>query len=328
MNTLDRLLVTLAAACLAQSAPGVAAVRDVINLGATPSDSTDDAAAIQKALDAAAEGDTVSLPRGTFLVNRTLRAKSGVRIQGAAADLTILKFHGVTQANFFDLSGTRKVELSGFTLEGDNNVNAHHGIFAHGGGGHVIHHLVIQNLGSPNGPLGIHFTGDGKTGRNGVTDCVITDNTIRHIGLGSPWGGGIRLSWGSSSNVILRNVVDHTGRGGIFANDGCTDLVISGNCVTRSGRKAEKLGLEIWGGCDRVVMEDNQVDHWLSIGGGRWVAARHNNVRETPGDIAFIGIEVIGQNVVVTDNVVEGGQQIGPAFFGYCSSRAARAATS
>ena len=311
MNTLDRLLVTLAAACLALSAPGVAAVRDVLNFGATPNDATDDAAAIQKAIDAAAEGDTVSLPRGTFLVNRTLRAKSGVRIQGAAADLTILKFHGVTQANFFDLSGTRKVELSGFTLEGDNNVNAHHGIFAHGGGGHVIHHLVIQNLGSPNGPLGIHFTGDGKTGRNGVTDCVISDNTIRNIGLDSPWGGGIRLSWGSSSNVILRNVVDHTGRGGIFANDGCTDLVISSNCVTRSGRKAEKLGLEIWGGCDRVVMEDNQVDHWLSIGGGRWVAARHNTVRDTSGDLAFLGIEVIAQDVVVTDNLVEGGQQIG-----------------
>jgi hypothetical protein len=310
-ETVVRLLPLLAAAYLVQCASCPAAVRDVINFGATPNDATDDAAAIQKALDAAAEGDTVSLPRGTLLVNRTLRAKSGVRIQGAAADLTIFKFNGVTQADFFDLSGTRKVELSGFTLEGNHNPNAHHGIFGHGGGGHWIHHLTIQNLGSLNGPLGIHFTGDGKTGRNGVTGCVIADNAIRNIGLDSPWGGGIRLSWGSSSNVILRNVVDHTGRGGIFANDSCTDLVISSNRVTRSGRKAEKLGLEIWGGCDRVVMEDNQVDHWLSIGGGRWVAARRNSVCDTSGDIAFIGIEVIAQDVVVTDNLVEGGQQIG-----------------
>ena len=42
-----RLLLILATACLAQSAPGVAAVRDVINLGATPNDATDDAPAIQ-----------------------------------------------------------------------------------------------------------------------------------------------------------------------------------------------------------------------------------------------------------------------------------------
>jgi len=127
-----RLLLIRTTACLALSAPGVAAIRDVINFGATPNDATDDTAAIQKALDAAAEGDTVSLPTGTFLVNRTLRVKSGVNVQGAATDLTILKFRGTSPAGFFDLSGTRKVELTGFTLDGDNNVNAHHGVFGHG----------------------------------------------------------------------------------------------------------------------------------------------------------------------------------------------------
>ncbi len=298
------------AAYFAQSTLCVATVRDVVSFGATPNDLTQDGSAIQKAIDAASKGDTVLIPRGTFLVNRTLLAKSGVEIRGAAAHLTILKYSGGTKAHFFDLSGTQKVELCGFTLEGNDNPNLHHGIFGHGGGGHRIHHLKIQNLASPDGPVGIHFTGDGKTGANGVTGCMIADNTISNIGLDSPWGGGIRLSWGSSNNVILRNVVDHTGRGGIFANDGCTDLVISSNRVMRSGRKAEKPGLEIWRGCDRVVLEDNQVDHWLSIW-GRWVAVRRNTVRETSGDISFIGIEVGGQDVVVTDNLVDGGQQIG-----------------
>lgn len=288
-----------------------AATREVTSFGARPDDGDDDAAAIQNAMDASTAGDTVHLPAGTFLVNRTLHAKSGVKIQGADRDRTILKFNAGKPMDFFDLSATRKVELTGFTIEGNHSTNAHDGIVGHRGGGHFIHHLGIQNLGSANGPLAIHFLGDSGNYTNGVTDCIIADNIIRDIGLTSQWGGGIRLSWGSSRNQILRNVVDNTGRGGIFANDGSMDLVIRSNMVTRSGRKAEKLGIEIWRDCDRVAIEDNSVDHWLSIGGGRWVAARRNTVRDSSGGIGFIGLEVIAQDVVVTDNLVDGGQQIG-----------------
>jgi polygalacturonase len=108
VNTLDRLLVTLAAACLVQSAPCLAAVWDVTALGAIPSDASDDVAAIQQAIDAAVEGDTVSLPGCTFLVNRTLRAKSGVKVQGAATDLTILKFNNT---HVYGRPGTFRVTL-------------------------------------------------------------------------------------------------------------------------------------------------------------------------------------------------------------------------
>jgi hypothetical protein len=144
-----------------------------------------------------------------------------------------------------------------------------------------------------------------------VSDCVIADNTIRNIGLTSEWGGGIRLSWGSSRNQVLRNVVDNTGRGGIFADNGSMDLIIRSNTVSRSGRKDSKLGIEIWEACDRSVIEDNHLDHWLSISGCSQVAARRNTISDTTGDIGFLGLEVIARDVVVTDNRVDGGQQIG-----------------
>ncbi|MGO8928045.1 MAG: PKD domain-containing protein, partial [Limisphaerales bacterium] len=288
-----------------------AATRDIASFGAIPNDDRDDAAAIQAAIDASSAGDTVRLPEGTFLVNRTLHAKSGVKILGAGRDRTILKFNARAQTDFFDLSGTRQVELSGFTLGGGGDPNAHDGIFARTGGGHFIHHLAIQDLGSANGPLAIHFIGADGNYTNGVTDCVIADNTIRNIGVNSEWGAGIRLSWGSSRNRILRNLVDNTGRGGILANDGCSGLIISDNKVSRSGRKAEKLGIEVWGNCDDGVIEDNYIDHWLSLGGVRRVAARRNTIRAPAADIAYIGLEMIGQDLVVTDNRVEGAQQIG-----------------
>ena len=291
--------------------PLTAAVRDVTGFGAKPDDEIDDAVAIQTAMDAASPGDTLSLPAGTFLVNRTLRVKSGLKIQGAGQDQTFVKCNAGAQLDFFDLSGSHNVELSGFTIDGNNSLHAHHGIFARKGGGHFIHHLTIQNLGSANGPLGIHFIGSDGNYANGVNDCVISDNTFRNIGTNSPWGAGIRFSWGSSRHQVLRNIIDNTGRGGILANDGACDLTISSNVVTRSGRKTEKLAIEVWRDCDRAVIEDNHVDHWLSIGGAKRVAARRNIIRPPAGNIAFIGLELIGQDLVVTDNIVDGGQQIG-----------------
>jgi parallel beta-helix repeat protein len=288
-----------------------AETRDVGAYGANSNDERNDAIAIQKALDAANAGDTVLLPAGIFLIDHTLRPQSGVKIQGKGADQTILRLNADKQTDFFDLSGALHVELADFTIDGKGNTNAHDGIFARTGGGHFIHDLRIENLGSANGPVGIHFVGADGNYTNGVSDCVISDNEIRNIGLSSEWGGGIRLSWGCSRNQVLRNVVDNTGRGGIFANDGSSDLIISSNIVTRSGRKAEKLGIEIWRDCDRVVIEDNKMDHWLSIGGANRVGVRRNIVCAPAGEVGFIGLELIGQNLVVTDNLVDGGQQIG-----------------
>jgi len=303
------IVVALAALVLAGCA---GTTRDVTRFGAAPNDGRDDVAAIQETINASAAGDTVYLPAGTFLVGRTLRAKTGVAIRGQAQERTILQVSAASPMDCLDLSGTWNVAVSGLTIDGKGSPNARHGIFAHTGGGHRIHHLTIQDLGSANGALGIHFTGDDPSATGGVTDCIIADNTIRNIGLESEWGGGIRLSWGSSRNQVLRNAIDNTGRGGIFANDASTDLVIRGNTVTRSGYKAEKLGIEIWRACDRAVIEDNAVDHWLSIGGAASVAARRNTVRPRDGGyFAFIGLEVIGQDVVVTDNLVDGGEQIG-----------------
>ena len=288
-----------------------ATTQDVTAFGAVPDDDKDDAAAMQRAIDATASGDTLSLPSGTFLVDRVLRGKSGVKIRGAGQGKTIIKFNASGPIDFFDLSGTRNIELSDFTIEGLGDTNAHDGIFAKTGGGHLLHRLAIQDLGSPNGPLGIHFVGTDGNYSNGVSDCVIADNTIRNVGVNSEWGGGMRFSWGSSRNQVLRNVVDNTGRGGIFANDGSMDLVICGNIVTRSGRKQEKLGIEIWGNCDRGVIEDNRIDHWLSISGCSLVAARRNIISDTTGDIGFIGLEIIARDTVVTDNLVDDGQQMG-----------------
>jgi hypothetical protein len=109
---------------------------------------------------------------------------------------------------------------------------------------------------------------------------------------------------------VLRNTIRNTGRGGIFANDGSTDLVIRGNTVGGSG--GEGLGIEVWNGCDRAVIEDNRIDHWLSVDGSDRVAVRRNTIADRSGHAKLAGLELVGSNhCVLTDNLVDGGQQIG-----------------
>jgi len=86
------------------------------------------------------------------------------------------------------------------------------------------------------------------------------------------WGAGIRLGHGSSRNRVEDNAISNTGRGGILCNDGSTDLVIRNNTVGGSG--GEGLGIELWGGCHRSLVEDNQIDHWLSLDLSDYCAVR------------------------------------------------------
>jgi parallel beta-helix repeat protein len=142
----------------------------------------------------------------------------------------------------------------------------------------------------------------------GVTDSIISDCRFERIGLKAEFGSGIRLAWGSVRNRVERNVIRDTGRGGIFG-DHSAELVIRGNRVSGSG--GEGLGIELWGGCPRSLIEDNVVDHWLSVDKGDQTAVRRNVVGTDDGTLKFIGIEIIARNIVVTDNVIKRGAAIG-----------------
>jgi hypothetical protein len=270
-----------------------------------------DSAAIQVALDRAQPGDTVQLADGEYAIAEALRPRSGTRLLGAGQERTVLRFASASAAQTVLLIGVEDVELAHFTVEGDSNPKAAQGLFATNSRRLSLHHLTVRNLVKSEafGPMGIHFNGNDPTREGGVTDSVIADCTVENIGLGAPFGCGIRVSWGSSRNQVLGCTIRNTGRGGIFGDNGSNDLIIRGNTVEGSG--GEMLGIEVWGGCDRCVIEDNRIDHWLSIGGCDWCAARRNIISAKDGTYGFIGIEVIGSYCLVTDNVVDDGQFIG-----------------
>lgn len=295
------------AAALAGLFAGPANAAEVVPEGFT-------SAAVSAALAEVQPGDTVRLAEGTYVLTEALLVPSGRKVVGAGQEKTRLTYGGTKPVTLVTLDGCEDVELAHITIDGENNPLVHQGI----GGGDArrlwIHHVTVRRLHAKTfGPHGMIFGGTRPTpenpaGRPGMTDSRITHCTLEEIGLDAEFGGGIRLSFGCDRNVVSDNRVDRTGRGGIFG-DGAAELVVRRNRVTGSG--GEGLCIELWGGCPRSVIEDNDVDHWISVDRGEQTAVRRNTVHAADGSTKFCGIEIIARDVVVSDNLVDGGAMIG-----------------
>jgi parallel beta-helix repeat protein len=269
-----------------------------------------DSASLSATLQQATSGDTIQLPTGTFELTEPLRLKSGVKLIGAGQEKTCLIYRGTQPSSLIQISDSENIEVAHLTLDGQDNPRARDGLTGDNSNHLLIHDVTFRNLGkdTPSFSHGILFSGRNPTCERGVTDSVIRDCRFERIGLKAEYGGAIRLQWGCVRNRVEGNVVRDTGRGGIFG-DHSAELTIRHNQVSGSG--GEGLGIEIWGGCPRSLIEDNVVDHWISVDQGHQSAIRRNVVGSDDGSLKYIGIEVIAQNVVVTDNVVNQGAAIG-----------------
>ncbi|WP_231891406.1 fibronectin type III domain-containing protein [Paenibacillus swuensis] len=285
--------------------PVSAATLNVTAYGANGGDTSDDKQGITNAIAAAASGDTVYFPSGTYYITGTIAAKSGIKLIGQNKDTTIIKYSGTTDNNMITLSNTTGVEVAQLTLDGNNNTHVVSGIWGEPGGNHNIHHNVIKDLIKSDGfaPFGVILSA--------TNNSIIADNTFTNIGVNSTWGGAIRAGWNSNNTQILRNTITNTGRGGIFANDNCSGVVVKGNTVMGSGLHEHGLAIELHTNCNNSVIEDNTTDHWISAVRSSYVAVRRNTVHTTDGTVQGMGLEVMVDHGVTTDNLVDGGQQVG-----------------
>ncbi|MBD2847808.1 right-handed parallel beta-helix repeat-containing protein [Paenibacillus sp. IB182496] len=287
--------------------PGAAsaATLDVTAYGADGSDALDDTAAIQDAIDAASAGDTVYIPDGTYYVSEQLDMKSELILTGAGRDLTELIYTGTIDSVFIMLDDLDNAEISDMTLDGNLNAALNFAIRANQGGGHYVHHMRIKDMVSHPafGSMAIYFTNS--------PDPVVTDNILTNIGVDDTYGGGIRLAWNSHRGVVLRNTITDTGRGGIFGNNGCENMIVRDNKISGSGHTANGLSIELHTDCDGSVVEDNEVDHFLSVVQSQHVAVRRNTVEDLSGVYKGFGLELISGNSIATDNIVGDGNLIG-----------------
>jgi len=266
--------------------------------------------AITAAILRAAPGDTVHLPAATFVLTEPIRPKSGIKLIGEGIEKSFIVYAGSKPGSMIEIEGCQDLEVAQLTLDGRKNPLIFQGIVGSRCRRLWLHDLGIRNLvgTKTRGPHAVLFSGRSPTMDGGVTDSWISNCRIDNIGAGGDFGGGIRLAWGCTRNRILGNTITNTGRGGIFG-DHSAELVIRNNRV--SGTGGAGLGIEIGGGCSRSLVENNAVDHWISVDQGSQSAVRRNLVGSGDNTLKGCGIEVIACNVVVTDNLVRRGAQIG-----------------
>ncbi|MFD2332608.1 right-handed parallel beta-helix repeat-containing protein [Cohnella sp. GCM10020058] len=300
----------LSASLVFAVAPGTQAYAATINVGGFTS------SAIQSAINAAAAGDTVYFPAGTYNITSAIVPKTGIKLKGAGQTTTIVKYTGTTDQVLVNAANVSNLEISDLTFDANSNVHAVQGIDATNGTGFWIHHNAFKNFTATSnsswGPMAITFYGNSTTQTGGVTNSTIENNTFTNIAVNSDWGAAIRFDNGSTGNKVLGNSITNTGRGGIFCAGSSTNAVIRGNTIAGSGQSLEGLGIELYNGCHNSVVEDNVIDHWISLDSTNNVSIRRNTISSTNASLRTPGIEIIKSSyIVTTDNTINGGQAYG-----------------
>lgn len=202
--------------------PATSGARNVRNYGATGNGSTDDRAAIQKALDAALPGDSVYFPAGTYRISGSINVHtSSVRVYGdgdtsiitgdtTAGDMMVLYNSG-------SMNGVR-VDLLHFigSRVFDKNVNQGSGLALNGVTGTVVTSCTFEGCGSA---LSESNTSGGST----LNGCQIRD-----------WGRvGLFLNGGD--NVQNTTFAQHDPNGsdqvtshGIYIHSGANNCTVQG----------------------------------------------------------------------------------------------------
>ncbi len=269
---------------------------------------------IQAAIDAANPSDVISLSAGNHSIATLLDVPSGISVVGAGVGQTTLKFSGPGDETFFDLEDSSNVRIADMTIDGINS-NASHAVSAAYGTGHTIENLRIRDLSGPES-IGVFFWQD-------VDHSTIRNNTFESIGVDSFWGAAVRIAHDSSHNEIEYNTIDGVGRGGILANDGSHHLTIRHNTVRHigennpenpdnAGEYTPRLGIELWMGVNDSIVENNDVDHYISIDGSNRIAVRDNTIGQASGvnTRAFTGIEMVGGTGTPTQDIIVTGNQL------------------
>ena len=264
---------------------------------------TDITDALEEAIRQAPDGGIVTLPAGEFYITDRIRLSSNVTVAGSGQNQTTLTVARNGLFSVFWAERREKIVLRDFTINAADTAMKTV-IDLERCSQITIDSLTIRDMNGLDSSIAIHF--------QTTTDSQIRNCTFHNISVHSEWGCAIRLSEGSSRNLVELNTIADTGRGGILCDNNSTHLTIIGNTVSGSGKTSEGLGIEIWGGCAYSLIEDNVIDHWLSIDNSSYTAVRRNLVSDKSGDVKFLGLEVVGStDVICTDNRIDHGQYIG-----------------
>jgi hypothetical protein len=219
----------------------------VTDYGARPNDFVDDAAAIQRAINASGPGDTILFPTGTYHVSKSVTPKGEGRI-----------IRGEAGANLQTTSSAPSLHFSGKNLTITGMTFSGRGIFFDSRLGDMVENLVIDNnrfnLDARGGlrQSAIEFTTGLRNSRitNNTFDAIRGDNGI----YGFYWDGLLIANNAFMNGNEGMHMIDHSGSS--------RDLTIEQNYFSGLHR----MGVEYQGGGWNTLVQDNYYENPVLFG--------------------------------------------------------------
>ncbi len=305
-----------------------------VNLCVAPGGAGGCYAAIQSAIDAAADGDTVRVAQGTYLeavtITKSINLEGGWNSDFSVQDWDtyVTTIDAQRTASVIQIHGAITVTVEGFTItggDGSDYLGWGGGIEVYGdvvnGNANVTiaHNVITDNIGCTHNSC----QSQGGGIRIGVANAVIENNTIisntarTNIGTLSGRGGGVYAGW--QSDVTL------------------TDNTIMSNTATYSSTGyARGEGGGVYGYSDSLTMRNNTVAyniaamHGPGYGGGVYAGGSlydndiHDNIGSVDGEGYGGGVyaeyapDVQGNTIKnnTASNAVGGGDGWGGGIYG------------
>ncbi|WP_426199417.1 glycosyl hydrolase family 28-related protein [Pseudomonas sp. DC3200b2] len=318
-------------------------VFDIRDYGAKGDGTTDDTAAIQKAINAAAAagGGKVYVPSGTWVVSdsdgsgNALALKSNVTLSGDGAGETVLKLADSADGDTTSLLGVaagatlRDAQVSNLTLDGSQADGGGQVSGWSQSGANSVTNLVLD------GVTATGFSGNGFDLSSAAVNLTVRNSTASDNGLdGFSLGGslpaltfqdnqalnnernGINVVLGSEALSLADNNASGNGADGIYVhNENGVDTgyfsVIGGSVSENGGDGVRVRGIE-YGGVYRMEIHDNG-GSGVDLQGTTHVEVADNIIHDNAqaGATAEVAIRSQGttngsQNFVY-DNIITGG---------------------
>ncbi|HEC03672.1 MAG TPA: hypothetical protein ENI81_09070, partial [Phycisphaerales bacterium] len=258
---------------------------DVKAYGAVGDGVTDDATAIQAAIDAveAAGGGIVYFPQGTYIIDAVLTIDSdNVTLRGVG-NTAILKCKDSTSINLI-LINASNITVEKLAFDGNQSGNVYQGSSAIQNGIYVKHTEALSDLRFRDLEIhdtlfdGLRCSGETNVNRIWVENCYIHDISRQ----------GMSLISGSNAK-ITNCVIDDTGRNGISIATTGGDLLVSG-CTINDVDNGQ-VGIYVIGDPADDVHDIRIVNNTLTDDGD----GNHG-----------INVSAYAQHIVVSSNIATG----------------------
>ena len=275
-----------------------------------------DRATIQAALDAASDGDTITVAPGTYQETIDFKGKAVTLQSSGGPDLTIIDGNRQASVVSFTASEWNTSVLRGFTLRngqpapGVNGLQNGGGIYLSGAAPTLAGNKIVGNFACNGG--GIYALGSPI-----IRDNLISGN-FQATSCGDASGGGIYLQGDSAQivgNTIVNNAMSY-GTGGGISVSGTGANLIQGNTISHNGGAAVSGGgISAVDSSGSLIVQNLVTGNSASIGGGlslnRGITLTNNTVADNAapnGSGVYVSGYSLGAvaNGLFSNNIITG----------------------